>query len=86
MVRRLLELSLQYQQQEQNSQNHPTSAGSINPVEMNKQAEKRIRALVKIVTKSKRNGSIEELEKAILHKDARTRCVTIPRLEISSSE
>ena len=80
MVRRLLELSLQYQRQEQNSQNHPTSA-SANPVEVNKQAEKRIRALVKLVTKSKRNGSIEELEKAILHKDARTRCVTIPRYE-----
>lgn len=78
MIRRLLELSVDYQQQEQNSQNHPTSP-NVNPTEVNRQAEKRIRTLVKSVTKSKRNGSIEELEKAILHKDARTRCVTVPR-------
>lgn len=78
MIRRLLELSVDYQRQEQNSQNHPTSPHA-NPIELNKQAEKRIRTLVKLVTKSKRNGSIEELEKAILHKDARTRCVTVPR-------
>jgi negative regulator of replication initiation len=78
VVRRLLELSIHYQQQEQNNQNHPTSS-NVNPAELNKQTEKKIRALVKQINKSKRNGSIEELEKAILHKDSRTRCVTIPR-------
>lgn len=81
VVQRLLELSIHYQQQEQNNQNNPTTitTSNINPADLNKQIEKKIRNLVKQVNKSKRNGSIEELEKAILHKDSRTRCVTIPR-------
>ena len=58
----------------------------VNPNDMtppssnvNDQTEKIIRNLVKKLTKLKKNGSIEELEKAILHKDSRTKCVTIPR-------
>ncbi|CAF0975837.1 unnamed protein product [Adineta steineri] len=46
---------------------------------VNEHTEKIIRNLVKKLTKLKKNGSIEELEKAILHKDSRTKCVTIPR-------
>jgi hypothetical protein len=79
VVQRLLELSIHYQQHQQNNQNYPTSS-NVNPVELNKQSERKIRFLVKQINKSKRNGSIEELEKAILHKDSRTRCVTISRL------
>jgi hypothetical protein len=45
----------------------------------NEHTEKVIRNLVKKLAKLKKNGSIEELEKAILHKDSRTKCVTIPR-------
>jgi len=78
IVQRLLELSVYYQQQEQNNQNNPTSS-NINPLDLNKQSEKKVRSLVKQINKSKKNGSIEELEKAILHKDSRTRCITIPR-------
>jgi hypothetical protein len=78
VVQRLLELSIYYQQQEQNNQNNLTSSNT-NPLDLNKQSEKRIRSLVKQINKSKRNGSIDELERAILHKDSRTRCVTIPR-------
>jgi hypothetical protein len=78
VVQRLLELSIHYQQHQQNNQNYPTSS-NVNPVELNKQSERKIRFLVKQINKSKRNGSIEELEKAILHKDSRTRCVTISR-------
>jgi len=78
VVQRLLELSVHYQQQEQNNQNNSTSS-TINPVDLNKQLEKKIRFLVKQINKSKKNGSVEELEKAILHKDSRTRCITIPR-------
>jgi hypothetical protein len=78
IVQRLLELSVHYQQQEQNNQNNPTSS-NINPLDLNKQSEKKVRSLVKQINKSKKNGPIEELEKAILHKDSRTRCITIPR-------
>ncbi len=78
IVQRLLELSVHYQQQEQNTQNNPT-AGSGNLLDLNKQSKKKIRSLVTQINKSKRNGSVEELEKAVLHKDSRTRCVTIPR-------
>jgi hypothetical protein len=78
VVQRLLELSIYYQQQEQNNQNNPTTS-NINFLDLNKNAEKKIRSLVKQINKSKRNGSVEELEKAILHKDSRTRCITIPR-------
>jgi hypothetical protein len=46
---------------------------------MNEHTEKLIRNLVKKLTKLKKNGSLEELEKAITHKDSRTKCVTIPR-------
>jgi hypothetical protein len=79
IVQRLLELSVHYQQQEQNTQNNPT-AGNGNLLDLNKQSKKKIRSLVTQINKSKRNGSVEELEKAVLHKDSRTRCVTIPRL------
>ena len=46
---------------------------------INEHTEKMIRHLVKKLTKLKKNGAIEELERAILHKDSRTKCVTIPR-------
>jgi hypothetical protein len=59
----------------QNKTNDMTPPSS-NP---NDHTEKTIRNLIKKLTKLKRNGSIEELERAILHKDSRTKCVTIPR-------
>jgi len=59
----------------QNKQNNITSPSS----NLNEHTEKLIRNLVKKLTKLKKTGSIEELEKAILHKDSRTKCVTIPR-------
>ncbi|CAF0955720.1 unnamed protein product [Adineta ricciae] len=77
VVQRLLELCVHYQQQQQDNQNHASSSNA-NVQEMNKIAEKKIKALVKQVNKSKKQGSIEELENAILHKDPRTRCITIP--------
>ena len=43
--------------------------------------EKIIRNLIKKLTKLKKSASIDELEKAILHKDSRTKCVTIPRYD-----
>jgi transcription termination factor NusB len=46
---------------------------------INEHTEKLIKNLVKKLTKLKKNSSLEELEKAILHKDSRTKCVTIPR-------
>jgi hypothetical protein len=46
---------------------------------LHEHTEKLIRNLVKKLTKLKKTASIEELEKAILHKDSRTKCVTIPR-------
>ena len=83
VARRLLELSIHYQQQEQNSQNDlisPSSSSSnTNSNDLNKQSMKKIKTLLKHINKSKRNGSIEELERAILHKDSRTKCVTISR-------
>jgi hypothetical protein len=80
VVQRLLELCVHYQQQQQNNQNDITSASSsINLADANQQTEKMIKSLVKKLAKSKRHGSVDELEKAILHKDSRTRCVTIPR-------
>lgn len=81
VAQRLLELCVHYQQQEQNNQNNLTSSSSSNgsQIDINKQSIKKIKALLKQITKSKRNGSIEDLERAILHKDSRTRCITIPR-------
>jgi hypothetical protein len=79
VVQRLLELSVHYQQQEQDNQNNLTSTSNINPIDLNKQSEKKIKSLVKQINKSKRSGSAEELERAILHKDSTTRCITIPR-------
>lgn len=81
VVQRLLELCVHYQQQEQNNQNNITTQppSNINSAELIKQSEKKIRSLVKEINKSKRNGSIDELERAILHKDSRTKCVTIRR-------
>ncbi|CAF4608923.1 unnamed protein product [Rotaria sp. Silwood1] len=46
---------------------------------VNEHTEKIIRNLIKKLTKLKKTGSIDELEKAIVHKDSRTKCVTIPR-------
>lgn len=46
---------------------------------VNEHTEKVVRNLVKKLTKLKKSGSIDELERAILHKDSRTKCVTIPR-------
>lgn len=80
VVQRLLELSVHYQQQAQDSQNNAASTSTnSNPQDVNKHVEKKIKALVKQINKSKKNGSVEDLERAILHKDARTRCVTLPR-------
>jgi hypothetical protein len=81
VVQRLLELSVHYQQQEQNNQNNITSPSSstVNSGELNKQSEKKIRWLVKELNKSKRNGCVDELERAILHKDSRTKCILIRR-------
>ena len=59
----------------QNKQTDSTSSSS----NLNEQTEKMIRNLIKKLTKLKKPNSIEELEKAILHKDSRTKCVTIPR-------
>ena len=47
--------------------------------------EKLIRSLVKKLNKSKRQGNIDELERAILHKDSRTKCVTIRSAETLSN-
>lgn len=81
IAQRLLELCVHYQQQEQNNQNNlrSSSSSNIDPNDLNKQSKKKIKALLKQITKSKRNGSIDELERAILHKDSRTKCVTIPK-------
>jgi hypothetical protein len=57
------------------SQNGITPSSS----NVNEHTEKLIKNLVKKLTKLKKNSSLEELEKAILHKDSRTKCVTIPR-------
>lgn len=80
VVNRLLELCVHYQQQQQNSQNAPSSSLSTQQTaDLNQQAERRIKALVKALAKSKRPQSIDELEKAILHRDSKTRCVIVPR-------
>lgn len=78
VAQRLLELCVHYQQQEQNNQNDLTLS-SVNGNDMNEQLKKRIKYLLKKIKKSRRNGSIEEFEHAILHRDSRTRCFTIPR-------
>ena len=80
-VQRLLELCVHYQQQEQDNQNSlPTaSASTTNIAELNHQAEKKIKALVKTLTRYKRVNSIDELEKAILHRDSKTKCVIVPK-------
>ena len=86
IARRLFELNIHYQQQEQNNQNNLTSSSSsssssnTNVNDLNKQLMKKIKNLLKQINGPKRNGSIEELERAILHKDSRTKCVTISRL------
>lgn len=56
----------------QNKQNDLTS-------NINEHTEKVVRNLVKKLTKLKKTGSLDELERAIVHKDSRTKCVTIPR-------
>ncbi|CAF1032120.1 unnamed protein product [Adineta ricciae] len=57
------------------NRNDKTPPGS----NVNDHTEKAIRNLIKKLTKLKKNNAIEELEKAISHKDSRTKCVTIPR-------
>ncbi|CAF3064157.1 unnamed protein product [Rotaria sp. Silwood2] len=88
IAQRLLELCVHYQQQEQNNQNNVLlpSSSNVNPIDLNKQSTKKIKTLLKQVNKSKRNGSVEELERAILHKDSKTRCVTIPRSSDATHE
>lgn len=70
VVQRFLDLCVN-----QNKTNDLTPPSST----VNEHTEKMIKHLVKKLTKLKKNGAIEELEKAILHKDSRTKCVTIPR-------
>ena len=57
----------------------PPPSSSSSSYNTNENTEKTIRNLVKKLSKLKRPGAIEELERAILHKDSRTKCVTIPR-------
>ena len=57
------------------NRNDKTPPGS----NVNDHTEKAIRNLIKKLTKLKKNDAIEELGKAISHKDSRTKCVTIPR-------
>lgn len=61
--------------QQQSSKSTDPSASSI----QQEQTEKIIRNLIKKLSKAKRQGNIDELERAIVHKDSRTKCVTIPR-------
>lgn len=61
-----------------------TNDVTLSSSNINEHTEKLIRNLVKKLTKLKKNGAIEELEKAILHKDSRTKCVTIPRYKFQS--
>ena len=70
VVQRFVELCVN-----QNKANDLTPPSST----VNEHTEKLIKHLVKKLTKLKKNGAVEELEKAILHKDSRTKCVTIPR-------
>src|ERR1041384_7744372 len=70
VVQRFVDLCVQ-----QNKPNDITSSSSSSSSNVNEHTEKMIRNLVKKITKLKKNGSIEELEKAILHKDSRTKCV-----------
>ncbi|CAF5210555.1 unnamed protein product [Rotaria magnacalcarata] len=79
VVQRLLELCVHYQQQQQNNQNNLASPSSsnVNPIDLNEQSIRKIKHLFKKIPKPRRNSSIEELERAVLHKDSRTRCVTI---------
>lgn len=70
IVQRFTQLCLQ-----QSSKSVDSATSSI----QQEHTEKLIRNLVKKLTKSKRQGTIDELERAILHKDSRTKCVTISR-------
>ena len=80
IVQRLLELCVHYQQQQADAQNAlPSAAITIDSATFEQEAEKRIHSLVKALTKSKRTGCIDELEKAILHSDATTPCILVPR-------
>ena len=80
IVQRLLELCVRYQQQQADAQNAlPSASVALDPATFEQEAEKRIHSLVKALTKSKRTGSIDELEKAILHSDATTPCILVSR-------
>lgn len=75
VVQRFVDLCV-HNQVKQNDMTPPSSSSSSAHQE---HTEKLIRNLIKKLTKMKRQGSIDELERAILHKDSRTKCVTIPR-------
>ena len=82
-IQRLLELSIEYFQQEQNNSictlTSFSSTNASSTINFTKQLEKRIQFLLKQINKSKRNDSIQQLEQAILHKDSRTKCVLISK-------
>lgn len=78
-VKRLLELCVHYQQQQQDSQNALPSSTASNFISFNQDAEVKLKALVKALLKSKSTNSIDELERAILHRESRTKCVLLPR-------
>ena len=69
-VERFVKLCVQNPNKTNNS-----SSSTIN----REHSEKLIRNLMKRLAKSKRSGSIDELERAIVHNDCRTKCVTITR-------
>lgn len=56
----------------------PVKSNESNP-SSGEHTEKLIRNLIKKLTKLKKTNSIDELEKAIVHNDSRTKCVTITR-------
>ena len=82
VVQRFLGLCV-HNQGKQNDLTPPSSSSSSAQQE---HTEKLIRNLLKKLTKLKRQGSIDELERAILHKDSRTKCVTIPRSDLIRPE
>jgi hypothetical protein len=86
VVNRLLELCVHYQKQTQDSQNRSSSSSSSSlttttstMTALNQYAEERIKALVKVLTRSKKSQLIDELERAIVSHDSKTKCVIVPR-------
>lgn len=81
-VHRLLELTVIYQQQQQDSQNAlpSTSASPVGSMSTWIQdTSKKIRTLVKELGKQKQNNLIEDLERAILRRESCTQCITVPK-------